>query len=53
MEIEKQEKVGEKAVEMEYIAAGANRHPSCADWSGEVLAYGAGRNIAIWRPHVC
>ncbi|OBT78466.1 hypothetical protein VF21_00930 [Pseudogymnoascus sp. 05NY08] len=34
----------------EYVVAGANRHPAAADWHGEVLAYGADRNIAIWNP---
>lgn len=37
----------------EYVVAGANRHPAAADWHGEVLAYGADRNIAIWNPQVC
>lgn len=40
----------------EYIAAGANRHPSAADWYGGpdgeggngLLAFGSGRNIAVW-----
>lgn len=41
-----------RKMDMEYIAAGANRHPSCADWSGDLLAYGSGRNVALWRPHV-
>lgn len=36
----------------EYVVAGANRHPAAADWHGEVLAYGADRNIAIWKPQV-
>ena len=36
-----------------YLAAGANRHPSAADWDESgVLAYGADRNIALWRPRV-
>lgn len=40
-----------------YIAAGANRHPSAADWfddadGGGLLAFGSGRNIALWRPQV-
>jgi elongator complex protein 2 len=39
-------------MDTEYIAAGANRHPSCADWHEEILAYGSGRNVALWRPHV-
>jgi elongator complex protein 2 len=41
----------------EYIAAGANRHPSAADWTSTenghgLLAFGSGRNIAFWRPEV-
>ena len=37
----------------QYLAAGANRHPSTADWDvNGVLAYGADRNIALWRPQV-
>jgi hypothetical protein len=39
-------------MKMGYIAAGANRHPAVADWAGELLAFGSGRNIALWRPHV-
>ena len=35
---------------LEYIAAGGNRHPCAADWTEELLAYGSGHNIAIWRP---
>ena len=34
----------------DYIAAGGNRHPCAADWTEELLAYGSGHNIAIWRP---
>ncbi|ESZ91218.1 hypothetical protein SBOR_8392 [Sclerotinia borealis F-4128] len=35
----------------EYLAAGANRHPSTADWDESgLLAYGADRNIALWYP---
>lgn len=37
----------------EYLAAGANRHPSAADWDESgLLAYGADRNIALWYPGV-
>jgi elongator complex protein 2 len=37
----------------QYLAAGANRHPSAADWDESgVLAFGADRNIALWRPQV-
>jgi elongator complex protein 2 len=41
-------------MQAEYISAGANRHPATADWCcssglGEgLLAYGSGRNVAIW-----
>ncbi|KAI4765477.1 WD40 repeat-like protein [Aureobasidium sp. EXF-3400] len=35
---------------LEYIAAGGNRHPCAADWTEELLAYGSGHNIAIWKP---
>lgn len=35
---------------IEYIAAGANRHPSAADWASSLLAFGAGNNIALWNP---
>ncbi|QSZ29328.1 hypothetical protein DSL72_003842 [Monilinia vaccinii-corymbosi] len=35
----------------EYLAAGANRHPSAADWDESgLLAYGSDRNIALWNP---
>ncbi|KAL3425670.1 Elongator complex protein 2 [Phlyctema vagabunda] len=35
----------------QYIAAGANRHPSAADWNESgVLAYGSDRNVALWQP---
>ncbi|KAG4419777.1 hypothetical protein IFR04_007087 [Cadophora malorum] len=36
----------------EYLAAGANRHPSAADWDvlSGLLAYGADRNVALWYP---
>lgn len=38
----------------EYLAAGANRHPSAADWDESgTLAFGADRNIALWNPQVC
>jgi hypothetical protein len=44
-------------IQTEYIAAGANRHPSAADWyggpdggggHGGLLAFGSGRNVAVW-----
>ncbi|KAL8720725.1 MAG: hypothetical protein Q9225_002459 [Loekoesia sp. 1 TL-2023] len=36
----------------DYIAAGGNRHPAAADWDTTtgLLAYGSGRNIALWDP---
>ena len=38
-------------MEVDYLAAGANRHPATADWNESgVLAYGANNNIALWRP---
>ncbi|KAG0648310.1 Gamma-toxin target 2 [Hyphodiscus hymeniophilus] len=38
-------------ISAEYLAAGANRHPSVADWDeGGILAFGADRNIALWSP---
>ena len=36
--------------ELEYVAAGGNRHPSAADWAPGLLAFGAGINIALWNP---
>ncbi|KAL9587572.1 MAG: hypothetical protein Q9212_000149 [Teloschistes hypoglaucus] len=38
--------------EIEYISAGGNRNPAAADWDEDtgLLAYGSGRNIALWRP---
>lgn len=38
----------------EYIAAGGNRHPAAADWDpfSDLIAFGADRNIAIWKPCV-
>ena len=39
---------------IDYLAAGANRHPAAADWDAVsgLLAFGADRNIAIWNPLV-
>ncbi|KAH0559787.1 hypothetical protein GP486_003690 [Trichoglossum hirsutum] len=39
-------------VSTSFIAVGANRHPSAADWDPQsgLLAFGADRNIAIWNP---
>ncbi|KAG9232771.1 WD40-repeat-containing domain protein [Amylocarpus encephaloides] len=35
----------------EYLATGANRHPSAADWDESgLLAFGADKNVALWRP---
>lgn len=36
--------------QLEYVAAGGNRHPSAADWASGLLAFGAGINIALWNP---
>jgi elongator complex protein 2 len=36
--------------QLEYVAAGGNRHPSAADWAPGLLAFGAGINIALWNP---
>jgi elongator complex protein 2 len=42
--------------QLEYVAAGGNRHPSAADWqpglfgAPDLLAFGAGINIALWNP---
>jgi hypothetical protein len=40
--------------ETSYLASGANRHPSAADWDSisGILAYGADRNVVLWRPQV-
>ncbi|MCJ1367719.1 hypothetical protein MMC16_006853 [Acarospora aff. strigata] len=42
-------------IKTEYIAAGGNRHPAAADWDAEsgLIAFGADRNIALWKPSVC
>lgn len=41
------------AVSCPLIAVGANRHPAAADWSPcGLLAFGAGRCIALWNPLV-
>jgi elongator complex protein 2 len=39
-----------KKVQLEYIAAGGNSHPSAADWAPGLLAFGAGINVALWNP---
>ena len=36
--------------QLEYVAAGGNRHPSAADWAPGLLAFGAGINVALWNP---
>lgn len=38
----------------DYLAVGGNTTSSAADWnaSADLLAYGAGENIALWRPNV-
>lgn len=38
------------SIRQDYIAAGGNRHPAAADWNGDLLAYGSGNNVAIWKP---
>lgn len=38
------------SVQLDYLAAGGNRHPSAADWKDTLLVFGAGRNIALWNP---
>lgn len=35
-------------MESEFISVGANRQPHASDYNGKVVAYGAGRTIAIW-----
>lgn len=42
------------AIKPEYIAVGGNRHPSAADWDAAsgFLAYGAEKNVALWKPLV-
>ncbi|KAG9246124.1 quinon protein alcohol dehydrogenase-like superfamily [Calycina marina] len=38
-------------MQADYLAAGGNRHPAASDWnSSGVLAFGAERNIALWKP---
>lgn len=43
-----------EGVEVNFIAAGGNRNPTAADWdtTSGLLAFGAGKNIAIWDPSV-
>jgi elongator complex protein 2 len=36
-------------VNLDFIAAGGNRHPSAADWASHLLAFGSGNNIALWN----
>ncbi|TKA66960.1 hypothetical protein B0A55_09032 [Friedmanniomyces simplex] len=38
------------AASLRYIAAGGHRHPSAADWAPGLIAFGAGKNIALWNP---
>lgn len=33
---------------LDHVAAGGNRHPSAADWKPGLLAFGAGKNLALW-----
>lgn len=36
---------------LKFACAGGNRNPNAADWSRDgTLAFGAGNNIALWRP---
>jgi len=42
-------------IESNFIAAGGNRHPAAADWDSGgsgLLAFGAGDNVALWKPLV-
>ncbi len=42
------------SVEVGYLAVGANRQTAAADWSLDgTLCFGAGVNLALWRPTVC
>lgn len=43
------------ATSLDYISVGGNCHPSAADWNHrrELLAFGAGINVALWQPRVC
>lgn len=38
--------------ELDFVAVGGNRQPHASDWSSEekLLAFGAGRTIALWEP---
>lgn len=48
-----EEQTGCIELSAEYLAVGANRHPSAADWDASgILAFGTDRNIALWRPQV-
>ncbi|KXJ92971.1 WD40-repeat-containing domain protein [Microdochium bolleyi] len=39
------------AVEVEYLAAGANRQTAVADWGEDgIVAFGADSNVALWQP---
>ncbi|OQO14663.1 hypothetical protein B0A48_00044 [Cryoendolithus antarcticus] len=38
------------APQLEFLAAGGNRHPSAADWVPGLLAFGAGNGIGLWDP---
>lgn len=37
-------------IRRKFAAAGGNRHPNAADWYDDILAFGSGKNIAIWNP---
>jgi len=41
------------SVKVSHLAIGANRQTDVADWGQDgVVAFGAGVNIALWRPQV-
>lgn len=41
----------QSSVKQRFIAVGANRIPNASDWdvNSGLIAYGAGKEIAIWR----
>ncbi len=41
------------SVQVAYLSTGANRQTAAADWSEDgTVAFGAGVNVALWRPAV-
>lgn len=38
------------SVNLAFTAAGGNRHPAAADWNDDLLAFGSGKNIAVYSP---